>query len=191
MHDQAGKEEKEQHESNELKEWLKSIALAVVIALVIRFFFFETFLVEGTSMYPTLKHHERLIVNKIVYNFKEPEQGDIVVFNYAPRRDFIKRIVAFDGDEVEIREGRLYVNKKLIVEPYIRNQAMHDYGPVIVPEGHVFVLGDNRVNSMDSRDPAVGPIALEKIKGKAMLVFWPLTNAGLLNNSAKDMLLNR
>lgn len=142
-------------------------------------------------MYPTLKHHERLIVNKIVYSFKEAEQGDIIVFNYSPRRDFIKRIIAFGGDEVEIRDGRLYVNEELRVEPYIHKQAMYDYGPVIVPGGHIFVLGDNRDNSMDSRDPAVGPVSLEKIKGKAMLVFWPIPSAGLLNNSAKDILLDR
>jgi signal peptidase I len=184
MDEQTVKEEKKQKASSELKEWMKSIALAVVIALIIRFFFFETFLVEGTSMHPTLQHHERLIVNKIVYNFKDPEQGDVIVFNYSVRRDFIKRIIALAGDEVEIRNGNLYVNEKLQVEPYIRDQAMYDFGPVVIPQGHVFVLGDNRDNSMDSRDPAVGSISLERVKGKAMLVFWPFSSAGLLNNSA-------
>lgn len=192
MHEPAVEEEKEQSSpGNELKEWLKSIALAVVIALIIRFFFFETFLVEGTSMFPTLKHHERLIVNKIVYQINEPQQGDIVVFNYSPRRDFIKRIIAFGGDAVEIREGRLYVNEELQQEPYIHRQMMHDYGPIVVPAGHIFVLGDNRDNSMDSRDPAVGSISLERVKGKAMFVFWPITSAGLLNNTGKNILLNR
>ena len=176
-------EEKEQKVGSELKEWLKSIALAVVIALVIRLFFFETFLVEGTSMHPTLQHHERLIVNKIVYNFKEPEQGDIIVFNYAFRRDFIKRIIGLSGDEIKIRDGKLYVNENMQDEPYIQNQVMYDFGPVTVPDGHIFVLGDNRDNSMDSRDPAVGAISLERVKGKAMLVFWPIPSAGLLNNS--------
>ena len=184
MDEQDVKEEKKQKASSELKEWVKSIVLAVVIALIIRFFFFETFLVEGTSMHPTLQHHERLIVNKIVYNFKDPEQGDVIVFNYSVRRDFIKRIIALAGDEVEIRNGNLYVNEKLQVEQYIQNQAMYDFGPVVIPEGHIFVLGDNRDNSMDSRDPAVGSISLERVKGKAMLVFWPFSSAGLLNNSA-------
>lgn len=184
MDDQINKEEKTEQGSSELKEWAKSIALAVVIALVIRFFFFETFLVEGTSMHPTLQHQERLIVNKIVYSFKEPELGDIVVFNYSARRDFIKRVVALSGDEVKIRDGQLYVNDQTLDEPYIQNQLMYDFGPVTVPEGEVFVLGDNRNNSMDSRDPGVGTISLERVKGKAMLVFWPLTSAGLLNNPA-------
>ena len=182
--EQAVKEEMKQKVGSELKEWVKSILLAVVIALVIRFFFFETFLVEGTSMHPTLQHHERLIVNKIVYNFKEPEQGDIIVFNYSFRRDFIKRIIGLAGDEVEIRNGNLYVNEKLQDEPYIQDQVMYDFGPVVVPHGEIFVLGDNRDNSMDSRDPAVGSISLERVKGKAMLVFWPFSNAGLLGNSA-------
>ena len=182
--DEQTVKEKKQRAGSELKEWVKSIALAVVIALVIRLFFFETFLVEGTSMHPTLQHHERLIVNKIVYNFKEPEQGDVIVFNYSIRRDFIKRIIGLAGDEVEIRNGNLYVNEKLQEEPYIQNQAMYDFGPVVIPEGHVFVLGDNRDNSMDSRDPAVGSISVERVKGKAMVVFWPFSSAGLLNNSA-------
>ena len=185
MSEQAVKEEKEQKINSELKEWLKSIALAIAIALVIRFFFFETFLVEGTSMYPTLRHHERLVVNKISYNFTNPEHGDIIVFNYANRRDFIKRAIAFGGDRVEIRENHLYVNGKRQVEPYIRGQKMHDFGPVIIPQGHVFVLGDNRNNSMDSRDPAVGAISMERVKGEAMFVFWPFSRIGMVNNTSK------
>ncbi|HAP31906.1 MAG TPA: signal peptidase I [Firmicutes bacterium] len=177
--------------NSELKEWLKSIALAVVIALVIRIFFFETFLVEGISMYPTLRHHERLVVNKISYNFQKPQHGDIIVFNYASRRDFIKRAIAFGSDKVEIWENYLYVNGKRQVEPYIRSQEMHDFGPVIVPDGHVFVLGDNRNNSMDSRDPAVGAISMERVKGEAMFVFWPFSRVGMVNNTSKDIHLTR
>lgn len=185
MNRAVNKKGKEQKTGSELMEWVKSIVLAVAIALIIRLFFFETFLVEGTSMFPSLKHHERLIVNKIVYCYKEPERGDIIVFNYSPRRDFIKRIIAFAGEEVEIRDGRLYINKTMLEEPYIQDQVMPDYGPVVIPDGHVFVLGDNRSNSMDSRDPAVGSISLERIKGKAMFVFWPFSSAGLLNSAAE------
>jgi len=191
MSEQAVKEQKERKINSELKEWVKSIALAVVIALVIRFFFFETFLVEGTSMYPTLRHHERLVVNKISYNFTNPEHGDIIVFKYANRRDFIKRAIAFGGDRVEIRENYLYVNGKRQIEPYIRGQKMRDFGSVIVPEGHVFVLGDNRNNSMDSRDPAVGTISMERVKGEAMFVFWPFSRAGMVNTTSMDISLTR
>lgn len=191
MSEQAVKEEKGRKINSELIEWLKSIALAVVIALVIRFFIFETFLVEGTSMYPTLQHHERLVVNKISYNFQKPQHGDIIVFNYANRRDFIKRAIAFGGERVEIRESYLYVNGKRQVEPYIRGQKMHDFGPVVVPDGYVFVLGDNRNNSMDSRDPAVSAISLERVKGEAMFIFWPFSRIGMVNNTIMDISLTR
>ncbi len=164
----------------EIREWVRSILLAVVLAVIIRLFFFQVTVVEGTSMYPTLDNHERLIVNKAVFYLKQPEKGDIIVFNYSANRDFIKRVVALEGDVVEIKNGRLYVNNQLKEEPYIKNYTMVDFGPVVIPEGHVFVLGDNRNNSMDSRDPSVGYIPLENIKGKALLVFWPPFNMRLL-----------
>jgi len=164
----------------EAKEWVRSILLAVALALVIRLFLFQVTVVEGTSMFPTLDNHERLIVNKAVFYFQKPQKGDIIVFNYSAHRDFIKRVVAMEGDIVEIKKGRLYVNNLLVDEPYIKNNIMTDFGPVVVPRGHAFVLGDNRNNSMDSRDPAVGFIPLERIKGKAMFVFWPPFNMRLL-----------
>lgn len=164
----------------EVQEWVRSILLAVVLAIIIRLFFFQVTVVEGSSMYPTLENHERLIVNKAVFYFRPPQKGDIIVFNYSAHRDFIKRVVALEGDVVEIKNGRLYVNNELMEEPYIKNQTMMDFGPVVIPPGHAFVLGDNRNNSMDSRDPAVGFISLERIKGKALFVFWPPFNMRLL-----------
>ncbi|MDO9534616.1 MAG: signal peptidase I [Bacillota bacterium] len=173
-------EKKQESVKKEVKEWARSILLAVVLAVIIRLFLIEVFLVEGTSMFPTLQHQERLIVNKAVYHLREPEKGEIIVFNYSPRRDFIKRVVALNGDTVEIRNGELYVNDDLIDEPYIENSSVMDFGPVVVPEGHAFVLGDNRSNSMDSRDSAVGYISLERVKGKAFVIFWPPYHLRLL-----------
>lgn len=164
----------------EIKEWVKSILLAVVLAIIIRAFFFQVTIVEGTSMTPTLKNYERLIINKIVYNFKKPQNGDIVVFNFSSHRDFIKRIVALEGDVVEIKNGRLYINDQIWEEPYLDGEPMPDFGPAIVPFDHAFVLGDNRRDSMDSRDPAVGYVSLEQIRGKAALVFWPFVDFRLL-----------
>ncbi|HHT47549.1 MAG TPA: signal peptidase I [Firmicutes bacterium] len=164
----------------EIKEWARSIILAVALAVIIRMFFLEVFLVEGTSMFPTLHHHERLIVNKATYYLSKPEKGDIIVFNFSPRRDFIKRVIALEGDVVELIGGCLYINNELVNEPFVENHSMTDFGPIVVPEGHAFVLGDNRSNSMDSRDSAVGCVSLEKVKGKAFLVFWPPFNARLL-----------
>lgn len=173
-------EEKKHSVQKEIKEWARSIILAVILAVIIRMFFLEVFLVEGESMFPALQHHERLVVNKVTYFLSEPEKGDIVVFNFAPQRDFIKRVVALEGDVVEIIDGRLYIDNELINEPFIENHSKTNFGPAVVPEGHAFVLGDNRSNSMDSKDSAVGYVSLEKVKGKAFLVFWPPFNARLL-----------
>ena len=164
----------------EIMEWVRSIVLAIIIAVVIRLFLFEVFLVEGSSMYPTLQNHERLIVNKATYYFHEPEQGDIVVFSYSTQRDFIKRVVAVEGDTVEISDNRLYVNGELMDESYLEAYQVLDFGPVLIPEDHIFVLGDNRGNSMDSRDPSVGYVSLESVKGKAVVVFWPPLDSRLL-----------
>ncbi len=160
--------------SREVWEWVRSIAIAVLLALVIRFFLFEVFVVEGRSMYPTLQDHERLVVNKLVYRFDEPQPGDIVVFEYEPGRDFIKRVIGVGGDTIEIRGGEVYRNGVLLEEPYLSERMdSPDYGPVVVPYGYFFLMGDYRRNSMDSRDPRVGFVSLEKIKGRALFIFWP------------------
>jgi len=171
--------------SREAWEWVRSIAVAVVLALVIRFFLFEVFVVEGRSMYPTLEEHERLVVNKLVYRFDEPNPGDIVVFEFGPRRDFIKRVIGVGGDTIEIRNGLVYRNQELLLEPYLLNSMEQQlyYGPVQVPPGHLFLMGDYRGNSMDSRDPRVGFVSLERIKGRAFLIFWPPWELELLNEN--------
>ena len=161
---------------NEMWEWIKSIILAVILALVIRAFLVEVFLVQGDSMLPTLHDRERLLVSKIQYYYREPQAGEIVVFRATKERDFIKRVIATAGDEVRIAPDGVYVNGEKIREDYVLENARESYGPVLVPEGTVFVMGDNRNNSMDSRHPNVGFIELERIKGKAIFIFWPLKN---------------
>jgi len=180
--DHPGQKETETAESirQEIKEWVKSILLAVVLAVVIRIFFFQVTIVEGTSMSPTLQNYERLIVNKAIYYFKKPQKGDIVVFNFSSHKDFIKRIVALEGDVVEIKNSLLYINGQVWEEPYLESEHMQDFGPAVVPLDHAFVMGDNRNDSMDSRDPAVGYVSLKQIRGKASLVFWPLFDFRLL-----------
>lgn len=166
---------------NEMWEWIKSIIIAVIIALLIRGYVVETFLVDGLSMMPTLENYERLIVNKFVYRFKEPEHGDIIVFKYSEDRDFIKRVIATGGDTVRVNGGRVYLNGVPLEEDYINEYPYGDYGPSVVPEGHYFVLGDNRNNSWDSRETSVGFVSIERIKGKAFLVYWPLDQLRLLH----------
>lgn len=160
----------------EIKDWIISILIAVVLAFFIRYFIVELYMVEGPSMRPTLVNSERLVVNKFIYRFKTPERGDILIFRYPrdPSRDFIKRVIAIPGDSIEIKDGRVYLNGQLQNETYILEKTRGSYGLATVPAGTVFVMGDNRNNSEDSRFKDVGFVPYDLIKGKAVVIFWPL-----------------
>jgi signal peptidase I len=160
----------------EVKDWVISILIAVVLAFFIRYFIVELYLVDGPSMRPTLQSQERLVVNKFIYRFRSPERGEVLVFRYPkdPSRDFIKRVIAVPGDTIEIKDGRVFVNQQLMNEPYILSKTRGDYPLATVPAGHIFVMGDNRNNSEDSRFADVGFVPYELVKGKAVLVFWPM-----------------
>lgn len=160
----------------EIKDWLVSILIAVILAFFIRYFIVELYMVEGPSMRPTLQNGERLVVNKFIYRFEKPQRGEVIVFKYPrdPSRDFIKRVIAVAGDTIEIKDGRVFVNGQLQNEGYILERTRGSYPLSTVPEGHIFVMGDNRNNSEDSRFKDVGFVSLELVKGKAMMVFWPL-----------------
>lgn len=161
--------------NQEIKDWVVSILVAVVLAFFIRYFIVELYMVEGPSMRPTLLNAERLVVNKFIYRFKAPERGDVLVFQY-PRdtsRDFIKRVIAVPGDTIEIKDGKVFLNGQLQNETYILEKTRGSFPLVTVPEGTVFVMGDNRNNSEDSRFRDVGFVSRNLIKGKAVLVFWP------------------
>ena len=159
----------------EIKDWVVSIVGAIVLALIIRTFIVELYIVDGPSMRPTLQHDERLVVNKFIYHVRNPERGEIIIFRYPrdPSRDFIKRVIAVGGDTIEIKDNRVYVNDEIIREDYILDKTKTEYPKVTVPDGTLFVCGDNRDNSLDSRSGDVGFLPLENVKGKAMLVFWP------------------
>ena len=161
----------------EAKDWIISIVVAVVLAFLIRQFIVELYIVDGPSMRPTLQSQERLVVNKFIYSLRAPEKGEILVFKY-PRdqsRDFIKRVIATPGDTIEIKDGRVYVNDQMQSEDYILEKTRSEYPKATVPDGTVFVMGDNRNNSEDSRFADVGFVPYSLIKGKAMLVFWPFS----------------
>ena len=161
----------------EAKDWIVSIAVAMILAFFIRYFIVELYLVDGPSMMPTLQNQERLVVNKFIYRFRAPERGEILVFKYPsdPSRDFIKRVIAVPGDTIEIKDGRVFVNQQLMNEPYILSQTRGNYPLSTVPEGHIFVMGDNRNNSEDSRFADVGFVPYDLNKGKAVMIFWPLS----------------
>jgi signal peptidase I len=144
----------------------------------------QSFLVEGSSMYPTLNDRERLFVNKLVYRFREPRRGEIVVFRYPanPRKNFIKRVIGIPGDTVSIRGGQVFVNGVPLDEPYINEPMYGTYSGVVVPEDTVFVLGDNRNNSQDSRDRSVGFVPYMNIVGEAFVRYWPLARISIVDS---------
>ncbi len=165
-----------------VSDWMISIIVAVVLAFCIRTFLVEPYLVSGPSMMNTLLDRERLIVNKLVYYTRKPEKGEIIVFKYPSdtRRDFIKRVIATGGDTVEIIDGHTLVNGKEIKEAYIKEPFHTNYRKAVVPQGSIFVMGDNRNNSEDSRFKDVGFVDLSLVKGKASVIFWPLDKARTL-----------
>lgn len=173
-------EEKEpQSWQDMVSDWMISIIVAVVLAFAIRTFIVEPYLVSGPSMMNTLQDRERLIVNKLVYYTRKPEKGEIIVFKYPSdtRRDFIKRVIATGGDTVEIVDGHTFVNGKEMKENFIKEPFHSNYRKTVVPQDTVFVMGDNRNNSEDSRFKDVGFVDLSLIKGKASVIFWPLDKA--------------
>jgi signal peptidase I len=159
------------------------VILVVSFALVFGFvrpFVVEAFWIPSGSMIPTLQINDRVLVNKFIYRFTEPERGDIVVFESVddPDTDLIKRVVGLPGDRVAVRSGRLIVNGEPQKEPYT-NKKFPDksfFAATTVPKNHVFVMGDNRANSSDSR--VFGPLPKKNIEGEAFLRFWPLDRIG-------------
>jgi len=162
----------------DLREWTKSILIAAILAILIHTFLFAVVVVSGPSMEPTLHNNERLILNKIVYDFSEPQRGDIIVFHANKQDDYIKRVIGLPNEKVEFKDNKLYINDQLIEEDYLINTRTDDVSPVVVPEGTIYVLGDNRLNSTDSR--ILGPISLDQVVGRVKLQLWPLNELGLV-----------
>jgi signal peptidase I len=163
---------------SELFEWIQAIVIAVVLALLIRTFVFEIIQVQGASMFSTLREADRILVYKTAYRISTPEPGDIVVFQNPedPSINYIKRVIAVEGDIIEIRDGQLYINEQAVEENYLREPMVGEYPKSQVPPDTIFVLGDNRNYSKDSRHPKVGFIPLENLVGKAKLRIWPLVD---------------
>jgi signal peptidase I len=162
------------------------IILLVAFALVFGFvrpFVLEAFFIPSESMVPTLEVGDRVFVNKFVYRFSEPKRGDIIVFRSVEGEgeDLIKRVIGVPGDRIAIINGVLHVNGETQKETYLRDARPLDEGlngPTRVPEGEVFMMGDNRANSRDSR--FFGSVPIENIEGEAFVIFWPPWRIGLL-----------
>jgi signal peptidase I len=161
---------------SELQDLIESIAGSVIIILFIMVFLGQSFMVKGSSMEPTFYEGQRLLVDKITYRVRPPQAGEIVVFKYPrdPRKKFIKRVIATEGDYVYINDSKVQVNGITLDEPYINEPTEDGIEWTRVPDDTLFVLGDNRNHSMDSRDTRnVGCIPMENIVGKAFVVYWP------------------
>ena len=163
----------------ELLAWLKTLASAAVYATLIVTFGFQVARVEGQSMAPTLADQDRLIVNKLAYRIGSPQVGDIVMLYYPlnPDKSFVKRVIAEEGDQIRIVDGRVYRNDVPINDDYVPTEfrSHDDYGPQVVPQGYYFVMGDHRNNSSDSRH--WGFVPKKYIIGKVQLRWWPIPHA--------------
>jgi signal peptidase I len=182
-----------------LRETVEAVLIAFVIAMVIRTFVIQAFKIPSGSMIPTLLVGDHILVNKFIYGtpvdvpftdinlfrmpgFKKPQRGDIIVFKFPedPTRDFIKRVIGIGGDTVEEKNKEIFVNGHRLVEPYVQHvdpdikpreaDKRDNFGPVVVPQGSVFVMGDNRDQSYDSR--FWGFVDLAEVKGKAFIMYW-------------------
>ncbi|MBD8848484.1 signal peptidase I [Priestia megaterium] len=173
----------------EIFSWIKSIIIACILAFVVREYILAPIVVDGESMMPTLKNDEHIILNEVGKNkANNIKRFDIIVFHATKEKDYIKRVIGLPGDHIEYRNDMLYVNGKKYEEPYLdqykkemvtgpltEDFKLEEYtGSKTVPEGQLFVMGDNRMYSLDSRSPKVGTISVDKIVGKAKLAYWPL-----------------
>jgi signal peptidase I len=163
----------------EIVAGLQTLLSAAVYATLIVTFGFQVARVDGLSMAPTLEDHDRLIVNKLVYELGEPRPGDIVMLYYPlnPEKMFVKRVIAREGDSVRIVDGRVYVNDVPLHDDYVPAEfrSHDDWGPQVIQQGYYFVMGDHRNNSSDSRH--WGPVPKKYIVGKVKVRWWPLQEA--------------
>jgi signal peptidase I len=189
------------------------LVIAFLLAFLLRTFVLQVFYIPSSSMEPTLQVDDRMVVEKITYLFREPERGEIVVFegetlgetdpdaNLAERavrgfgqfvglvpasaRDFVKRVIGLPGDEVSLQDGQVFINGEPIDEPYARLDTS-DFGPVTVPDDSLFFLGDNRANSSDSRR-SLGFVPMDHVVGRSALILWPFDHGGLLTGVEYDV----
>lgn len=180
----AGETDKGRSFTAEVWDWLKSIAFALIVVILLNLFVFNLSTVKGHSMEPTLLEKEWLFVNKFSYWIWDPERGDVVILKdpdmqSLERQYLVKRVVATAGDRVEVRTGKLYVNGEAVDEPYTDIKIEDgDIGPVVVPDGHYFVMGDNRHQKASKDSRSFGAVPKTNIQGRADFILWPLNKLG-------------
>ena len=171
-----------------LKDVVVIIVLAFLLAVVIKSFVIDNRIIPTSSMYPTVPENSRILVNKFIYYFDDIEFGDIIVFEPTDQTkeeagiddDMLKRTIGLPGDTIEIKAGTLYRNGEAIEETYISDIMDYQYGPITVPDGYIFVLGDNRNLSFDSHAWSDPFVPIDNVKGKAFMIYWPKENFGMI-----------
>ncbi|MDF2502776.1 signal peptidase I [Clostridium sp.] len=173
-----------------VRKIVKYFIISFISAILIMTFILEIVSVNGPSMLNTFFTNDKIIVEKITYYFKSPKKQDIIVFKYGknPSEKYIKRIIAVEGDKIKIINDKVYVNDKLVVEPYAvyntknyaanNNDNIHNFKEVTVPENTVFVMGDNRYDSLDSRFKDIGFVNKKLIIGKVLIRIYPINKFG-------------
>jgi signal peptidase I len=164
-------------------DWIVVVGIALLVAILVRTFLLAHFVVDGESMESTLDPGDRVFVNKMSYRLHDPNRGDVVVLHEisgASERDLIKRVIALPGEELEMTNCVVRIDGRTLQEPYLDptivtpGRCGGDVPPTVIPDEHVYVMGDNRPGSHDSR--ALGPIPFDDLVGRAFVVFWPRTN---------------
>ncbi len=162
--------------------WFRDLLVSGAVSILIITFLYQPVRVEGTSMLPRLENSDRLFINKFVYHFSAIERGDVVVFHYPrdPEKSYIKRVIALPGDRIWIDHGQVWLNGKLLRESYVPKKFRDDrsMAAMVVPADCYFMMGDHRSISSDSRD--FGPVERSLIYGKAVFVYWPAKDVGVV-----------
>lgn len=162
--------------------WLRDLLISAAASVLIITFLYQPVRVEGTSMLPRLEDRDRLFINKFVYHIEAIQHDDIVVFHYPldPSKSYIKRVIAVPGDRIRIDHGQVWLNGKPLRESYVpeRYRDTRSMQAMVLPKGYYFMMGDHRSISSDSRE--FGPVARSLIYGKAVFVYWPAKDAGVL-----------
>ncbi|WP_171686011.1 signal peptidase I [Paenibacillus planticolens] len=178
---------------SETWEWIKALVIAGVLVIIIRWFLFSPFIVDGDSMRPNFLSGERLIVNKIVYDIRAPKRGEVIVFHAPEGKDYIKRVIALPGETVKVTGDKVFINGQEIDQSFIKEaieqankeghayNTLSDFPETKVPDGELFAMGDNRPNSKDSRAKSVGFVPYNKVVGRAEVIFWPLNKISFIH----------
>jgi len=165
----------------EVVDWVVIIVIAIGASYALRKWVIQPYRIQMSSMETTVFPNDLVMVDKMSYRFHQPHRGDVIIFwppGITTGDPYIKRVIGLPGETVEARDGKVYVNGKAAEETYLHGYVMTDFGPTLVPQGQLFLMGDNRAVSLDSR--SFGTVSLQSVIGRAMFAYWPLKHFTVL-----------